>query len=176
MKKVDIKQISMQWIYTFDFLTGFSNKISNAPNVTIKQFYDEWSNKCGFQNNKSIYPLQNTLGFYLSGMYILIACYKEAEYGKLPRWKLSEINKEEWGNFVIETCEKENPDFQYFIRRIRNSLNHYRFELKEEGDENILIFRDGKNKKIIDFEVKFNINDLHKFIFKFARSFIIDGF
>lgn len=169
---MDIRQIMLQWIYNFDFLTDFSTKITENPNITIKQFYTEWSKKCKFSKNDNYYPLQNTLGFYLSGFYILIACYKEAEYDNLPKWNISDMNKDEWGNFIIVRCDEKNPDFQFLIRKIRNSLNHYRFELTVENSENFLIFIDGLNKKNIDFEVKFHVNDLNKFLFKFARTFI----
>ena len=67
----------------------------------------------------------------------------------------------------------ENYSLKAFVRRLRNSLSHNRISI-ESSESNYIIFKDYEKAANAEFEVVYHIEELHKFIFRFARFFLSD--
>lgn len=171
MKNIESQTLMYQWCYTFDFLRSFSEEIESNPNQSIQDFYSKWHKKCGFEN-PGIYPIANTLGVYLSGLFILLNCPKETLFDELPEIEFAKLDESKWGKCEIAQWNtKKEKTLKEFVRRMRNSVSHFNVTVQRENNSNYLIFRDeNPHDKNEIFEIKYQAEELHKFLFRFARS------
>ena len=174
MNKIELEPTILQWCYSFDFLKSFCAAIEKSPDRSLKDFYSEWHEKCHFQQ-EGVYPLANTLGVYLGGLFVLLVCPKQSSFDQIPKLSFDQLNAAKWGICDIRKWGRTDRNLRGFIRRMRNALSHFRITVEEEASCNKIIFRDQKDQKgTDDFEVVYESEELDKFIFRFARSFMFD--
>jgi hypothetical protein len=100
---------------------------------------------------------------------------KEFFFSRIPKTDIGELDKSRWGNPEIVKANNEDKKLQNFIRRIRNALSHARCEEIEINNKNYVNFQDKKDyRSPIDFEVNYSVEELKKFVFRFARAIMFD--
>ncbi len=162
-----------QWCYSFDFLQSISERMKTNPTQSLQDFYSEWHKKCDFKNS-GFYPFANTLGIYLSGLFVLLNCPKETSFNELPNVIFTKLDKSKWGKCEITLWNiKKDKTLKEFVRRMRNAVSHFKITIQEKNNVNYLIFQDEDpyNKSDV-FEVIYEAEELHKFLFRFTKGFL----
>ena len=156
----------LQWCYVLDFLQYFYTEFHKNLSIELNQFYIKWTEKNKIEV-KDCLPFANTLGFYLGGLFVLVALQKEAFYEKI-KMKIEDCKPSEWGKVKIDIFKEK--ELNHFIRHIRNSLTHNRFTCE---NNNLIEFYDVKNGKR-NFQVRYSGEELAKFTLRFARMVMFE--
>ena len=141
-------------------LTTLENKLTNNPNQSISDFYEEFQKN----NNKDFY-LGNH-GQVISMLYTTLVLLKEIwESSKCKGMNFTFDFKK---YFKIEKCSKK--DTCTFIRGMRNALSHANFEISIEEQKYTFFDENPRNKKR-HFQVSISQDDIFEFISKLANYY-----
>jgi len=142
-------------------LTTLENKLTNNPNQSILDFYEEFK-----KNNNEDFYLGN-YGLAISMLYTTLVLPKEI-------WRKSE-NELKGMKVACDWEKKFNIEIPFdnktytFIRCMRNTLSHANFEISIE--KNKYLFWDSYPNKARHFQVSITHKDLFDFISKLANYY-----
>jgi len=180
MKQIEEKTIAIQTNLSIKFLESFIINIKDNPNKTLSNFFDDWQKSINWEIDEN-YSIVNQ-GVILTHLYGLIVYPKVVFNNQIPKIKLDQINKNEWGSFEfrafpsflskndkivfgVETIILEKDiTLEFLIRKIRNSISHARIIIYENMDYE---FEDEDGTKI-----HFEISGLQQFTRKFMSCYI----
>lgn len=144
-----------------DFLAKFIIKLKKKPDITIKQFFNEWQNSVGVSD----YSLINQ-GVILTSLYGLIVYPQQKFIKSIPRHRL---DKFDLGDVDIMIWTDNDKRLDNFIRHLRNSLSHARITINNEKPE--FIFEDKlPGSEDLNFKVRMNMEQLQKLIMVIGKS------
>jgi len=169
MNNNEAAQFVFHALYGLKFLQEFAIALEDTPNKQISVFLSEFQNRIAWSNPEKYAPYNtHTLFFYLYGSILLP---QQTFFNQIPAWDIDTIRSQSWGTLQYleihkwETKEKTLPSF---IKAIRNSLAHGRFDYIPIGKYTFEDVRRGKNAPY--FSIVFHEFGLRDFIFLLAAG------
>ncbi len=182
IKQIEEKTIAKQTYLSINLLGNLMNNIRTNPDKKLSDFINDWQKSIGWDKTEN-YSILNQ-GVILTHLYGLIVYPKVVFHNQIPKIKLDQINKIEWGGFEFlsfpsylskndkdtfgtETISSEKEmTLEFLIRKIRNAISHARIKIYENMD---FVFEDEDGTKI-----RFKISGLQKFTEKFQSCYLSD--
>jgi len=155
---------------SLEFLTVFEMELRDNPGLTVSEFYQKYLKHIQWDQPDNPYPLINQ-GSLLAHLYGMIVYPWETLKASLPAGTLlNDLSQDEWGIYeIISLPNGQNINqlpFEFFIRKLRNAISHGRVKV----DSAMNFFFSDQDGTII----KYGINELEKFIYKFYNSYLND--
>lgn len=183
MVKKDEKTILRQTGLSLNLLGSLVKSLNDQPNQTLKDFFLEWEKEIDWDKPDEHYSIVNQ-GVLLTHLYGLIVYPHSVFQDEIPETiKVGGIDKNEWGNFVIQRFPKikkngkktiikneDELDLKSFIKGLRDPISHARVTISADNSGKSLKFRfDGGREGM---EVEFSITGLQKFTKKLSECYL----